>query len=132
MAVAISDIGNWSAKGQKTLTVEELRLFKQSNIEKQENKRGSEDSLICYIQPIITSDYSGPSLLRHPQPSAIFQAPDKSRIPAAQIISLSTLSFNDLIWPDRSLASFVVILAAMTARLTPQALPKAVLLGTYT
>ena len=95
-------------------------------------RKGSEDSLICYIQPIITSDYSGSSQLRRPQFGAIFQAPGKSRIPAAQIISLSTLSFNDLIWPDRSLASFVVILAAMTARLTPQALPKAVLLGTYT
>jgi hypothetical protein len=32
----------------------------------------------------------------------------------------------------RSLASFVVMLAAITALLTPQARPSAVLLGTYT
>ncbi len=49
-----------------------------------------------------------------------------------QIMSLSTLSFSVLIWPIKSLASFVVMLAAITARLTPQALPSAILLGTYT
>jgi hypothetical protein len=47
-------------------------------------------------------------------------------------MSLSTLFFSSLICGVNSLASFVVILAAMTALLTPQALPRAVLLGTYT
>lgn len=40
-------------------------------------------------------------------------------------MSLSTLSFKVLIWFIRSLASFVVMLAAMTALDTPQALPRA-------
>lgn len=48
------------------------------------------------------------------------------------IINLSTLSFSALICPMSSLCSFVVMLALITALLTPQALPKAVLLGTYT
>lgn len=47
-----------------------------------------------------------------------------------QIINLSTLSFNERIWDMRSLASFVVMLALITALETPQALPKAVLEGT--
>ncbi len=42
------------------------------------------------------------------------------------------MSFRLLIWFIRSLASFVVMLAAITALLTPQARPSAVLLGTYT
>lgn len=50
----------------------------------------------------------------------------------SHIISLSTLSFNVLICPMSSLASFVVMLAAMTARDTPLARPNATLLGTYT
>ena len=47
-----------------------------------------------------------------------------------QIISRSILSFNCRICPMRSDASLVVMLAAITARLTPQALPKAVFDGT--
>ena len=52
--------------------------------------------------------------------------------PCLQIASLSTASLILLIWPVRSLASFVVMLTAMTGRLTPQALPSAALLLTYT
>lgn len=47
-----------------------------------------------------------------------------------QIMSLSTLSFNALIWPIKSLASLVVMLHEMTALLTPQARPRAILDGT--
>lgn len=56
--------------------------------------------------------------------SAILRSP--------QIINLSTLFFNSLICGVKSLASFVVILAAITALDTPHALPKLSLLGTYT
>jgi hypothetical protein len=45
-------------------------------------------------------------------------------------MSLSTLSLRVRIWPMRSEASLVVMLQLMTARLTPQARPRAILLGT--
>ena len=48
------------------------------------------------------------------------------------IMSLSTLSFASRICGMRSLASLVVMLAAITERDTPAARPKAVLLGTNT
>jgi hypothetical protein len=51
--------------------------------------------------------------------------------PISYIIRRSTLVFNSLICGIRSLASFVVIDAAMTALETPQARPSATLLGTY-
>jgi hypothetical protein len=54
------------------------------------------------------------------------------RVILAQIINLSTRFFSSRIWGIKSLDSLVVILAAMTDRETPQARPKAVLLGTYT
>ena len=41
------------------------------------------------------------------------------------IITFSTLSFMLRIWPIRSLASFDVMLHAITGRLTPQARPRA-------
>lgn len=44
-----------------------------------------------------------------------------------QTISRSTLSFIVLIWLESSLFSFVVTLAAMTGRVTPQARPSAAL-----
>ena len=47
-------------------------------------------------------------------------------------MSLSTLSLIVLIWLESSLFSFVVMLAAMTGRVTPQARPSAALDSTNT
>jgi len=49
-----------------------------------------------------------------------------------QIINLSTRFFSSRICGVKSLLSFVVMLAAITDRLTPHARPRAVLLLTYT
>jgi hypothetical protein len=91
-------------------------------------------SLIAFHLPSpVTSTFP----VRLPLPSQQF-SPVRQRFLAvifpitdtSQIINLSTRFFNSLICGVKSLASFVVILQAMTALLTPHARPRLVLLGT--
>jgi len=80
---------------------------------------GMEESL-AEINTLLLSwfDWSKP-------PSAVYQ------VYISYMLTLSISSRRLKIWSMRSLAGFVKMLAAMTGRLTPQALPSPILLGRY-